>query len=145
MITAVRLLVLTGPHKNRRFCFCGPTRCEIGRDLECFVQLSGKERDRLISRHHCQLDINLPLIQVRDLGSINGTYINGKKVEPVPKANPTNKMNSRIVITNGDLLTVGGTTLRVNVVNCPHADNEMDGKSIWKAGETAKKDCPLQC
>jgi eukaryotic-like serine/threonine-protein kinase len=146
MVTAVRLTVLTGPHKNRRFCFCGPTRCQVGRDLNCFVQMSGTERDQLISRHHCLLNINPPSIQVEDLGSSNGTYVNGKKVDPSPKET-TLLPNSEtgLVVNQGDLLTTGGTTFRVDVVDCPHAGSELAGKSIWEAGETAKKDCPLPC
>ena len=147
MTIAVRLTVLTGPHKNRRFCFCGPTRCQMGRALDCFVQLSGDERDRLISRHHCQLDINPPLVQVTDLGSRNGTYINGKKLAPVPKEGTVlpDSLAPDFVMNDGDLLTMGGTTLRVDLVNCPHAGNEADGQSNWEPGETAKQDCPLPC
>ncbi|MFM6134029.1 MAG: protein kinase domain-containing protein [Sphaerospermopsis kisseleviana] len=33
-----------------------------------------------ISRYHCLLDINPPDIRVRDLGSLNGTFVNGKKI-----------------------------------------------------------------
>jgi pSer/pThr/pTyr-binding forkhead associated (FHA) protein len=33
-----------------------------------------------ISRYHCLLDINSPDIRVRDLGSLNGTIVNGKKI-----------------------------------------------------------------
>jgi hypothetical protein len=142
MVTAVRLTVLTGPHKNRRFCFCGPTRCQVGRAFDCFVQLSGAERDLLISRHHCQLDIDPPAVQVQDLGSANGTYVNGQKVEPV--WTELSEMAGRVV-SDGDLLTVGGTTLRVDMVDCPHSGNGSGGKSIWAGKETGKRDCPLPC
>jgi predicted component of type VI protein secretion system len=127
MATAVRLMVLTGPHKDRTFCFCGPNRCQVGRALDCFVRLSGAERDQLISRHHCQLDIDPPAVRVRDLGSSNGTFLNGKEVKTGPKAQPE---IVGVVVNDGDLLTVGGTTLRVEVVDCPHAEN---------GGETAPK------
>lgn len=142
MVTAIRLTVLTGPHKNRRFCFCGPTRCQVGRALDCFVQFSGTERDELISRHHCRLDIDPPSIQVRDLGSTNGTYINGKEVDSGLKELSE---KAGCTVNHGDLLTAGGTTLRVDILDCPHAGNESEGKSIWATGETAKKDCPLPC
>src|SRR5258707_12813601 len=133
MVTAVRLTVLTGPHKNRRFCFCGPTRCQVGRALDCFVEFSGTQRDQLISRYHWQLDIDPPLIQVGDLGSTNGTYINGKKVAPNPreKAFLRNSETAGLVVNDGELLTIGGTTLRVDVVDCPHAGKDSEGKSIW--------------
>jgi predicted component of type VI protein secretion system len=142
MVTAVRLTVLTGPHKNRKFCFCGPTRCQMGRALDCFVQLSGAERDQLISRHHCQLDIDPPSLQVRDLGSRNGTFINGKEVESSLKELSE---KAGAVVNHGDVLTMGGTTVRVDILDCPHAGKESEGKSIWEAGETAKKDCRLPC
>lgn len=142
MVTAVRLTALTGPHKNHRFCFCGPTRCQMGRALDCFVQLSGAERDQLISRHHCQLDIDPPSVQVHDLGSTNGTFLNGKEVEASLKELSE---KAGAVANHGDFLTIGGTTMRVDILDCPHAGNESEGKSIWEAGETAKKDCPLPC
>ncbi len=147
MFTAMRLTVLTGPHRNRRFCFCGPTRCQVGRALNCFVELSGTERDQLISRHHCQLKIDPPAIQVQDLGSCNGTYINGKKVDPSPKESTAQRDSETagLVVNHGDLLTIGGTTIRVDVVDCPHAGSKLEGKSIWEAGETTKRDCPLPC
>src|SRR5436305_14095982 len=103
MVAAIRLTVLTGPHKNRRFCFCGPTRCQLGRALDCFVRFSGAERDQLISRHHCQLEIDPPSIRIADLGSANGTYINGKEVEPNLKE-LTEKLGC--VLDQGDLITV---------------------------------------
>ena len=146
MAATVRLTVLTGPHKNRKFCFCGPTRCQVGRALDCFVQLSGTERDLLISRHHCQLDVDPPLVQVGDLGSSNGTYINGRKVDPNPKepAAPPNA-ETLVDVKDGDLITIGGTTFRVDVVDCPHGGDEWEGKPIWESGQTAKKNCPLPC
>jgi pSer/pThr/pTyr-binding forkhead associated (FHA) protein len=110
--------------------------------LDCFVRLSGTDRDELISRHHCQLDIDPPSLQVRDLGSTNGTYLNGAEVDsglegPCEKAGP--------VVNHGDLLTIGGTTLRVDILGCPHAGIGAEGKSIWEAAEMAKEACHLPC
>ena len=147
MVTAVRLTVVTGPHKGRKFCFCGPTRCQAGRALDCFVDFSGTERDNLISRYHCQMDIDPPSVQVYDLGSRNGTYVNGMKVvhslgEFVDVPNPAKPGST---VAHGDMITIGGTTLRVDVLDCPHADRELNGKRVWEPGESTKKDCPLPC
>jgi pSer/pThr/pTyr-binding forkhead associated (FHA) protein len=142
MVTAVRLTVLTGAHKDRRFCFCGPTQCQMGRALDCFIQLSGTGRDQLISRHHCQLDVDLPSVQIRDLGSKNGTCVNGIVVDSSLKELSE---KAGFVLNHGDLINLGGTTLRVDILDCPHTGNESEGKSIWQAGETQKKDCPLPC
>jgi pSer/pThr/pTyr-binding forkhead associated (FHA) protein len=121
MSTAIRITVLTGPHKNRKYSFAGPTRCQVGRGADCLVRLTGTDRDMLISRNHCQLDIKPPYIEVRDLGSRNGTYINGKQVTSSLKeilSSPTGEVPGAVV-NNGDLLTIGGTTLRVDIVDCP--------------------------
>jgi serine/threonine-protein kinase len=148
MATTIRLTVLTGPHKNRRFCFCGPTQCVIGRGADCFARFSGTPEDLTISRRHCQLDIDPPLVRVQDLGSLNGTYVNGQKICPVdsqpledaPAATPPEH-----VLNTGDLLSIDGTTLMVEVVDCPSAIHEADCPPVWEPGEISKKDCPIPC
>lgn len=142
MVAAVRLTVLTGPHKDHRFCFCGPTRCLAGRALDCFVQFSGTARDEFISRHHCQLDIDPPCMLVHDLNSSNGTYVNGKKVEGVELSGVS---TGHALLKHGDLLTLGGTTLRVDFLECPHASTDGEGQPHWGEGETVKKDCLSDC
>jgi pSer/pThr/pTyr-binding forkhead associated (FHA) protein len=112
----------------------------VGRALDCFVQFSGEERDELISRHHCRLDINPPSIRVRDLGSTNGTYVNGRELE-LDDLSATRDW----ALDHGDLITIGGTTLRVDILDCPHAGKEADASTLWNPGEIAKKDCPVPC
>jgi len=146
MSIAVRLTVLTGPHRNHRFCFCGRNRCPMGRAADCFVQFSGTERDQLISRHHCRLDIDPPTIRVEDLGSANGTYLNGRHVAPHQEAAAlADAVSAGLPVQHGDLLTMGGTTIRVELVDCPRTTGEPDGPCAWPAAETAIRDCPLQC
>ncbi len=148
MDTIVRLTVLTGPHKNRKFCFCGSTECLVGRGSDCFIQFSGALKDLSISRNHCRLEVAPSAVRVKDLGSLNGTYINGKKVRPVGSKKPeaANPDEAEAALLNdGDLLCVGGTTLKVDFVTCPPPGREADGCPLWQAGETTKKDCPLQC
>jgi pSer/pThr/pTyr-binding forkhead associated (FHA) protein len=76
------------------------------------------------------------------LGSKNGTYLNGKAVDS-DLEEAAEKAGS--VVNHGDLLTIGGTTLQVDIVDCPHARKDSEGNSIWPGGETAKKDCALAC
>lgn len=131
MVRVLRLTVVTGPHKGRRFCFCGASECQLGRAFDCLVDFAGARRDMLISRHHCRLELQPPVIRVHDLGSSNGTYINGQPVAGTAEAG------------DGDLITVGGTTLRVDMVDCPHAASEC-GAFGWD-GAKVKKDCSLPC
>ncbi|GEM_PF-4504884 len=152
MATTVRVTALTGPHKNRRFCLRGPMRCTVGRANDCGVRLSGDERDHTISRHHCQLDIDPPSVRVQDLGSLNGTYRNGKKLEPaeadVTDAGATllRKLSVTEVVENGDVITVGETSFQVDRVDCPLGTPMPDNNSpVWPAGAAVKADCPVSC
>jgi pSer/pThr/pTyr-binding forkhead associated (FHA) protein len=139
MVPAIQLTVLTGPHKNRRFRIFGPTRCQVGRAPDCLVQFAGHDRDGLISRHHCRLDIDPPAVSVHDLGSANGTYLNGKRVASTTKE-PSEEVGSPVK--GGDLLTVGGTTLQVDIVDCLETQNDSNVEVIWPKQATAKKECP---
>ncbi len=149
MATVLRLTVLTGPHKNEKFCFCGDAQCLIGRAADCFVQLAGTPRDSSISRHHCQLIFKPPTLMMQDLASQNGTFINGTKVESAELAmNSTadcQASETQLVFNQGDLLTTGGTTFKMELVECPPRDQGIAEESFWEKGETAKKGCPIRC
>jgi pSer/pThr/pTyr-binding forkhead associated (FHA) protein len=114
--------------------------------MECFLQFSGTERDQLISRYHCQLDVDVdpPGLRVQDLGSRNGTFVNARPIIPrlADTADDSHPESQGCDLIDGDLLTVGGTTLRVNVVDCPHVNDTASG---WEEGMTAKRDCALSC
>ena len=146
MAAAIRLTVITGPHKDRKFCFCGPTRCQAGRALDCFIHFGGTQRDQLISRYHCQMEFDPAAVRVCDLGSRNGTFVNGKRVEMSVEVIPdlANPDQPGVLCHHGDVITLGGTTMRVDLVDCPHAKNEAEGKPGW-GGEPAMKDCQLPC
>ncbi|MGO4423600.1 FHA domain-containing protein, partial [Streptomyces sp. MCAF7] len=76
----VAFTVLQGPLQGRTFEFPERATCVVGRADDCTLQLPEDEGYSGISRHHCLLDINPPDVRVRDLGSINGTYVNGDKI-----------------------------------------------------------------
>jgi hypothetical protein len=58
----------------------GPWR--LGRDAECEVPVA----DQRASREHARVAFKGPVISLRDLGSTNGTYVNGFRIEEVPIA-----------------------------------------------------------
>ena len=49
----------------------------IGRRPDCDLCIPLKE----ISRRHCELELHGGALTLRDLGSSNGTYLNGQKIE----------------------------------------------------------------
>lgn len=80
MDSSVTLLFTSGPLAGRRFVFDEPATCLIGRSRDCTISLPSEHALLDVSRHHCVLEIARPSVQVRDLGSLNGTYVNGRKI-----------------------------------------------------------------
>ncbi len=48
----------------------------IGREKDCHL----RPNNDLISRHHCVLTVDEYTVRIRDLGSTNGTKVNGQRV-----------------------------------------------------------------
>ncbi|MCC8180024.1 MAG: serine/threonine-protein kinase [Planctomycetes bacterium] len=84
------------------------TEMLIGRVSECDISLAG---DGLISRQHAVLDINPPLVRVRDLGSTNGLSVNNVKYG----GNSGQKNDGYIGLENGDRLMIGKTLIRIEI------------------------------
>lgn len=150
MARVLRLTVLTGPHRHERFCLRGRTQCVIGRAPECFVQLAGTERDQFISRRHCELVLDGESLTVQDLASRGGTYLGGARIElavlPVTRCTDCAVGPDEAAFDQGCLLTIGGTTLRLDIVDCPPANLPDDERvALWRSGETAKRACPVRC
>jgi serine/threonine-protein kinase len=91
--------VLSGPHVGRTFTFEQHDTFLIGRSDTAHLYLPD---DRFFSRHHCLLEISPPRCFLRDLGSTNGTYVNGVKVQET-------------YLRNGDQIQGGQTVLAVEV------------------------------
>src|SRR4051812_30492582 len=97
----VTLKVLEGPYRGREFNFDQHDTFLIGRSENAHLYLPD---DRFFSRHHCLLEIAPPRCFLRDLGSTNGTFVNGQKV-------------SEVFLRNGDRIQGGMTVLEVQVAS----------------------------
>jgi pSer/pThr/pTyr-binding forkhead associated (FHA) protein len=82
----VRLTLITcGSQGPRRYAFTAPATCTPGRSDDCEVVVPASPLHADVSRRHCELRIDPPRVLVRDLGSLNGTFVNGARVgQPVP-------------------------------------------------------------
>ena len=102
----VNLRVLAGPYKGRVFNFTQPDTFLIGRTNDSHLCLT---EDKFFSRHHCLLEITPPRCFLRDLGSTNGTFVNGQRV-------------AEASLKSGDKIQGGETVLEVEVsTNETHA------------------------
>jgi pSer/pThr/pTyr-binding forkhead associated (FHA) protein len=95
----VTLRVVSGPHIGRTFTFDQHDTFLIGRADTAHLCLP---EDRFFSRHHCLLEIAPPRVFLRDLGSTNGTYVNGQRVHEA-------------YLSSGDKIQGGQTVLAVEV------------------------------
>src|ERR1700687_4325522 len=95
----VTLRVLAGPYTGREFTFDQHDTFLIGRSDNAHLYLP---EDKFFSRHHCLLEIAPPRCFLRDLGSTNGTFVNGQRV---PEA----------FLRSGDKIQGGQTVLEVDV------------------------------
>lgn len=97
----VTLHVVAGPQTGRDFTFDQHDTFMIGRSEDAQFCLP---HDRFFSRHHCILEIAPPQCFLRDLGSTNGTFVNGIRVETAH-------------LKHGDRIQGGETVLEVEVAS----------------------------
>lgn len=105
----VTLHVVAGPQTGRVFTFDQHDTFMIGRSEDAQFCLP---HDRFFSRHHCLLEIAPPQCFMRDLGSTNGTFVNGSKVDTA-------------YLKNGDRIQGGETVLEVEVGSDPVVDSDV--------------------
>ncbi len=74
MNASLVLLKKNGSHKA--FALNGGVTV-IGRRTECDLRIPLP----MVSRRHCELSLNKNAVELRDLGSTCGTFVNGKRVE----------------------------------------------------------------
>ncbi|UNU26309.1 protein kinase domain-containing protein [Microcoleus vaginatus] len=119
MSSKVTLTITSGNLKGREFTFDTGTTCIIGRAKDCYPKIPDDEKHRTISRYHCLLDINPPDIRVRDFGSKNGTFVNGKKIgQREPNQTPEEAAQIQFPeydLQGGDEFTLSDTSFRVGI------------------------------
>lgn len=101
----LRLLVLQGKPEGKEIPIRVP-KFIIGRTAECHL----RPNSELVSRQHCQFTIDGDVARVRDLGSSNGTIVNGER------------LTEEVVISDGDLIQVGPLAFQVILQKTAAAD-----------------------
>jgi pSer/pThr/pTyr-binding forkhead associated (FHA) protein len=143
MSGTVSLVVTAGPIRGRRYDFKSHDTFLFGRAPDCHARLA--EADVSASRHHFLLEVNPPQARLRDLGSLNGTHVNGVRhggrpaqVSPAEVA-PGGPV--AIELHDGDEIRVGATHIRVEIVAprvCVSCRKPIAGE---RRAETLCEDC----
>jgi serine/threonine protein kinase len=112
----VRLEVVSGPIAGRQFVFDAHDTLLFGRASDCHARLA--EQDGKASRHHFLLEVNPPAARVRDLGSLNGTWVNGTRYGGRGVLTPEQAARQawpQVDVADGDTIRVGSTVFAVRV------------------------------
>ena len=117
MAGTVSLVVTAGPIRGQRFDFAAHDTFLFGRAPDCHARLAAS--DLSASRHHFLLEVNPPLARLRDLGSLNGTHVNGvRHGGRRPDESPDEaaaRGRADVDLRDGDEIRVGATVIRVSV------------------------------
>lgn len=124
MSAVVTLTVTRGRLKGQKFTFCEPAQCVIGRARDCTLRLPREPGDLDISRHHCVLETASSGVRLRDLGSLNGTFVNGRLIgrrAPGSTAEyiPTSDLPAQ-PLQSGDHIWVGGAVFHILIQQVSH-------------------------
>jgi pSer/pThr/pTyr-binding forkhead associated (FHA) protein len=91
----------------------------IGRREDCDLRIPLSD----VSRKHCRMILNGDAIKVEDLGSSNGTYVNGERVQQAE-------------LTPGDTLQIGPVVFVLQVDGFP-ADEDLNPVTVATTAATA--------
>jgi len=113
----VCLVVTAGPIRGQRFEFTQHDTFLFGRSADCHARLD--PTDAAASRHHFILEVNPPQASLRDLGSLNGTHVNGvrhggRRIDETPEEG-ARRSAPDVALRDGDEIRVGETILRVTI------------------------------
>lgn len=116
MSASIQLRITEGTAKGKVFDFAAHDTFLLGRHPDCHVHLPA---DSFVSRHHFLLEVCPPQACVRDLGSRNGTYVNGRKAggrkEGESPEEGARRAYPEVTLKHGDRIQVGDTALEVAV------------------------------
>lgn len=121
MPVQITLTPLQGNLENKDIVLYKRGRYIVGRAQDCDICLRGPDLSS-VSRHHCVLEVEPPGISVRDLGSRNGTIVNGESIGQRALANPVDESALddsflSVELNDGDEVRIGRLLFRVSILD----------------------------
>jgi serine/threonine-protein kinase len=109
----VLLRVTSGPHSGQERVLGQGDSCVVGRSSAAGFSM---QDDRLLSRDHFVIELDSSVCSLKDLGSTNGTRINGHRVETAP-------------LRDGDIITAGESAFVIQL-NRPKTDGQPESHCL---------------
>jgi predicted component of type VI protein secretion system len=98
-----RLRILSGPHSGETVEI-RRGKLLIGREEDCHLRPDSE----FVSRHHCVLLLDDYTLRIRDLGSKNGTFVNGRRVG-----------TSETILLHDDMISIGEMIGQIDLAPVP--------------------------
>ncbi len=129
-----RLTILGGPLSGQE-TLISQGKLIIGREEDCSLRIQSE----FLSRHHCVLLLDEDTLRIRDLGSKNGTFVNGRRIG-----------SEEHILCNGDTVSVGDFNFHVAMEQAGLGNSDLAAQGTPTAllgtgvfdGETVRTDVP---
>jgi pSer/pThr/pTyr-binding forkhead associated (FHA) protein len=119
----VQLIVVQGKPEGKVIPLAGP-KFKIGRGETCHLRPASEQ----VSREHAEFTITADTVTVNDLGSRNGTLVNGKAI------------TEAVTLKKGDLVQVGPLTFAVAIEGAPATKSAATAKTAKATPEDVGQD-----
>jgi pSer/pThr/pTyr-binding forkhead associated (FHA) protein len=135
MFERVILRATDGLLKGKEFVLENGTHSILGRAKDCSPCLF--DPFFLISRHHCRIKVAAPMLHIQDLGSRNGTYVNGERIGQRRKEQTFEEAlqeeHEEYPLWQGDKLRIGDNVFRVELDPPPPCaeSKERNPENLW--------------
>jgi predicted component of type VI protein secretion system len=129
-----RLRVLSGPNAGEKFEI-RRGKLLIGREEDCHL----RPESEFVSRHHCVLLLDDYTLRIRDLGSKNGTFVNGRRIG-----------TSETILLHDDMISIGEMIGQIDLSQpgvVPQTRDEIPGLAALHGtgifdGDTVEAEAP---
>jgi serine/threonine-protein kinase len=118
--------------------FTGPRAVVIGRGALSGLRLPDTEEYRSVSGYHCVIELSRNRAYVRDLGSLNGTFLNGHLVSrrEEDRAQGVAVSGFGVKLVDGDVITLAGIfNFRVGLVDDSSLENGAQGLTMVEVSD----------
>jgi pSer/pThr/pTyr-binding forkhead associated (FHA) protein len=124
-----------GGLKGQAFVLENETKNVLGRSRDCSLLIPDPRLQ--ISRYHCRIKVSAPFVAIQDLGSLNGTYLNGAKIGQRDKEQSFEEAlqeeHAEYPLWDGDELRIGDNVFQVEFeppLPCAAAE-PRDQQLLW--------------
>ena len=131
-----RLKVVGGKHDGQ-YIPLTTERFLIGREEDCHLRPSSE----MISRHHCAITLDGFTVRLRDLGSTNGTFVNGERI------------HHAVTLSQGDRIEVGKLCFEISITEVtvesgtqpaePMPDSVLSGETAELSSSDTSDEIPV--